>query len=163
MFNDAYRYDSVPAAYFIAAWANQNKISANLTKIQKLLYIAYGANLVIGNERLCNEHPQAWPYGPVFPVARGKLSKVGIGGITMGDRLLDGLRGDTYMGQLIAFVFGGFGGKTSGQLAAWSRGAGSPWERIAKAPTFKWGAEIPDMYIYEYFSKLINISLPNGQ
>jgi uncharacterized phage-associated protein len=32
----------------------------NMTKIQKLTYIAYGTYLTIKDERLTDEHPQAW-------------------------------------------------------------------------------------------------------
>lgn len=156
MFSDTYRYNSVVVAFFIAAWANQNRVSINLTKTQKLLYVAYGANLVISNDRLCNEHPQAWPYGPVFPTTRNKLSKVNIGSITMDNPILEDVKDDCYLNQLISFVFEGFGNKTAGQLTLWSHNEDSPWKLTTEEPCFKWGNEIPDMYIYNYFNNIIN-------
>lgn len=154
MIEDTYRYNSVDVAFYIVAWANEHKVSINLTKTQKLLYIAYGANLVFGNGRLCNEHPQAWPYGPVFPTTRNKLLKTDLFNLTIeGNKLKD----DTYIESLIQFVFAGFGKKTAAYLTAWSHMTNSPWDRTRQLPNFKWGVEIPDAYILEYFSSLIKV------
>ena len=72
---DTYKYKSTIVATYIAALANEKRVSVNMTKIQKLLYIAYGIYLAVKDSRLTNEHPQAWPYGPVFPTTRNKLQK----------------------------------------------------------------------------------------
>lgn len=161
MFNDTYRYNSVVVAFFIVAWANLHKVSINLTKTQKLLYIAYGANLILGNNRLCNEHPQAWPYGPVFPTTRNKLLKAELCHVTMDDPVLTDVKGDTYLESLMQFVFAGFGNKTAGQLTAWSHSPNSPWDETTHLRGFKWGMEIPDAYIYNYFSSLIKVDAPS--
>lgn len=158
MFVDTYRYNSVVVAFYIVAWANQHKVTINLTKTQKLLYVAYGANLIVGKDRLCNEHPQAWPYGPVFPTTRNRLLKTDLAAITMESDVLTGVKCDTYLEQIVKFVFEGFGNKTAGQLTAWSHKPNSPWEETTHMPNFKWGNEIPDAYIYEYFAQIINIS-----
>lgn len=158
MFKDTYRYNSVVVAFYIIAWANQNKVTINLTKTQKLLYVAYGANLILGKDRLCNEHPQAWPYGPVFPTTRKKLLKVNLSEITMDSEILAEVREDDYLKEVVKFVFEGFGNKTAGQLTAWSHRPNSPWEETTHMSNFKWGNEIPDAYIYEYFSQIINVT-----
>lgn len=160
MFNDTYRYNSVAVAFFIVAWANEHRVSINLTKTQKLLYIAYGANLILGNNRLCNEHPQAWPYGPVFPTTRNKLLKTELSHVTMDSPQLAEVKGDTYLESLMQFVFSGFGNKTAGQLTAWSHSPNSPWDETTHLSGFKWGMEIPDAYIYNYFSSLIKVETP---
>lgn len=157
MFADTYRYNSVVVAFYIVAWANQNKVTINLTKTQKLLYVAYGANLIVGKDRLCNEHPQAWPYGYVFPTTRNKLLKANLAAITMDSEILAEVRNDTYLEQVVRFVFEGFGNKTAGQLTAWSHRPNSPWEETTHMPNFKWGNEIPDAYIYDYFAQIINV------
>ena len=64
MISDTYKYDSVTVANYIIAFANQNKFFINMTKLQKLLYIAYGVYLYVKNERLTNEHPQAFQKFP---------------------------------------------------------------------------------------------------
>ena len=155
MFDDTYKYNSVAVAFYIVAWANKNRYTINLTKAQKLLYVAYGANFILGNNRLCNEHPQAWPYGPVFPTTRNKLSNIDLNSINMQNPILSEVKDDSYLDNLIKFVFEGFGNKTAGQLTAWSHSENSPWEQTTKEPYFKWGMEIPDLFIYNYFNNLI--------
>ena len=54
-------------------------IHVDKAKSQKLLYCCYGAVLAETNERLTDEHPKAWPYGPVFPrtftdINKGRLT-----------------------------------------------------------------------------------------
>lgn len=156
-FKDTYKYDSRTIAIYIVAWANEHNVSINLTKTQKLLYIAYGANLVLEKDRLCNEHPQAWPYGPVFPKTRDKLLKLDLSLITMDCKQLESVKDDEYLSELIQFVFSGFGDKTAGQLTAWSHSANSPWDITTRLSRFKWGMSIPDMYIQHYFANIINI------
>lgn len=39
------------------------------TQAQKLLYCCYGIVLAAFDERLTDEHPKAWPGGPIFPRA----------------------------------------------------------------------------------------------
>lgn len=157
MFPDTYTYKSTDVALFIVAWANKHRYGINLTKTQKLLYVAYGAWLVLMGSRLCNEHPQAWPYGPVFPRTRDLLLNTDIDAVTLSDERLAGIAGEERdrLEDLMAFVFDGFGKMTAGQLTVWSHQPGTPWERAQGLPSFKWGAEIPDSYIYEYFSKII--------
>lgn len=156
-FNDTYQYNSVTVAFFIVAWANAHKVSINLTKTQKLLYIAYGANLILHKKRLCNEHPQAWPYGPVFPTTRNKLLKSDLDSISMESPLLSEVKNDANLNDLVQFVFSGFGNRTAGQLVAWSHSPNSPWDETTHLNNFKWGMEIPDAFIYSYFSNLIKV------
>lgn len=150
--NDIYKYNSVDVALYIVAYANKESVSINLTKTQKLLYIAYGAHLALNDDRLCNEHPQAWPYGPVFPTTRNKLLRTDLCGVRMEDSKL---KDDKYLKSLIKFVFMGFGKKTAGYLTTWSHLPNSPWDRTTHCSDFKWGVEIPDEYIRTYFSSLI--------
>lgn len=117
-FKDTYKYDSRTVALYIVAWANEHNVSINLTKTQTLLYIAYGANLVLEKYRLCNKHPQAWLYDPVFPKTRDKLLKLDLSTITMDCKQLESEKDDEYLAELIEFVLVEFGGKTAGQLTA---------------------------------------------
>jgi uncharacterized phage-associated protein len=156
MFKDTYRYSSVEVAFYIVAWANAHKVTINLTKTQKLLYIAYGANLVLSEDRLCDEHAQAWPYGPVFPRTRKRLLNIDVLSVTMEHSELANVKNDAYLADLIEFVFKGFGEYTAGQLVQWSHQPESAWDRATHQPGFKWGDEIPDAYIAEYFSRLIH-------
>lgn len=156
MISDTYKYDSVTVANYIIAFANQNKFFINMTKLQKLLYIAYGVYLYVKNERLTNEHPQAWPYGPVFPTTRNKLIKKDFSGISLSDENLEKIARDSEMESLMKLVFGSYGSKTAAYLTEWSHKPGSPWDRTVKQPSFSWGDRIPDSYIQEYFKTLIS-------
>lgn len=160
MFKDIYRYNSVAVAFYIVAWANAHNVTINLTKTQKLLYIAYGANLILGGDRLCGEHPQAWPYGPVFPTTRRKLLKADLYRVTMDSPEVGDLKDDTYLESLMKFVFKGFGDKTAAQLTVWSHSPNSPWDETTHLFNFKWGMEIPDSFIYDYFSTIIKVDKP---
>jgi uncharacterized phage-associated protein len=153
---DSYKYNSVDVAMYIIARANKEHLGINMTKTQKLLYIAYGACLVIFDFRLTNEHPQAWPYGPVFPTTRNKLLKCEFDSITFeDDKKLKELDEDQELQKLITFVFQGFGEKSAQALTAWSHKDGSPWERTTCLDSFKWGNQIPDEYILDYFKGII--------
>ena len=65
---------SIVMAY-ILMYCQDNNIVANRTKAQKLLYCCYGAILAEFNERLTDEHPKAWMYGPVFPRTFNDINK----------------------------------------------------------------------------------------
>lgn len=152
---DNYKYNSVVVAKYIVARANQEKIAINMTKIQKLLYIAYGSYLAISNQRLTNEHPQAWPFGPVFPTTRNKLLKADLYSINLEDESLKEIKEDADMKDLVTSVFRFFGKYTAAWLTAWSHSEGTPWEKTTTEDNFKWGDTIPDSYIFSYFSNII--------
>jgi uncharacterized phage-associated protein len=152
---DIYEYKSEDVARYIAAYANEHKYVINMTKIQKLLYIAYGVYLAIKDKRLTNEHPQAWPYGPVFPITRNKLSKEELTDISFKDPQLQKMSEDVDFSALIKLVFKVFGSKTAGYLSEWSHMPGSPWDAIVKSEKFKWGDRIDDIFIKEYFVSII--------
>lgn len=65
-------YDSVLVANYLLALANEKGVILNTTKVQKLLYMAYGLLLAEKNRIITDEQPKAWPYGPVFPKTRKK-------------------------------------------------------------------------------------------
>jgi uncharacterized phage-associated protein len=152
---DVYQYKSEVVGRYIAAYANSRKIYINITKIQKLLYIAYGVCLAIKDKRLVNEHPQAWPSGPVFPIAREKLLKEILSDINTDDPALAEIVQDKEANALMELIFGGFGKKTASFLSDWSRESHSPWDKTYRLPYFKWGDEIPDKFIQPYFESIV--------
>lgn len=153
--NENYRYDSVTVACYIVASANERQLGMNMTKLQKLLYIAYGTYLAVKGERLTNEHPQAWPYGPVFPTTRNTLLKKDLSHVDFSNPLLSQIKDDPEMKSLVSLVLNGFGRKNATTLSVWSHQSGSPWDRTVSQKGFTWGARIPDDYISEYFSTII--------
>lgn len=155
MTEDTYKYRSTDLARYIAAYANNQRYNINMTKIQKLLYVTYGIYLAVKTKRLINEHPQAWPYGPVFPTTRNKLLKEDFDCFTLADPRFNLMNEDQELQSLLKIVFDSFGGMTATDLSSWSHQPGSPWDKTRKTIGFKWGKQIPDEYIKEFFSTLI--------
>lgn len=149
-------YNSVAIARYIIAKANSEGIAINMTKVQKLLYAAYGVFLAVKGRRLLDEHPQAWPYGPVFPTTRRNLLKVNFYDISFSSEEFNKLRDDAMLNSLIDSVFRTFGSWTAGQLTAWSHQDGSPWEKTVQKVNFSWGDRIDDILIEDYFKLITN-------
>lgn len=115
----------------------------NMTQTQKLLYIAYGIELARKKMRLTDEHPQAWPFGPVFPRVHSKV-----------DFLTTPPNPNGISGEIVSLlrdVVKAFGRTSATKLSEWSHSKDSPWD---KTPKDKWGRPISDNDIFEYFSKL---------
>lgn len=155
MVMETYKYNSVTMARLIVAYANDNGFSINMTKAQKLLYIAYGLYLAVNKKRLVNEHPQAWPYGPVFPTTRNKLLKVDMYAIRMNDEELAEMAKDEDAMGLLDLVFRSFGNWTASELTGWSHKEGSPWDITVNTENFRWGDTISDDDINYYFSSIL--------
>lgn len=157
-FGETYKYRSEDVARLIAATLNERKILINITKIQKLLYVTYGTWLRVYQTRLLNEHPQAWPYGPVFPTSRNKLTKsdIELVDITKKD-VPEDLLNDTELSHTIDFVIQYFGNMNAARLTSWSHSPGSPWDLTVKKDGFVWGDQISDSLIYDYFFKLVRL------
>ena len=159
--NDTFKYNSVDVAKYIVAYANDNGFIINMTKLQKLLYIAYGVYMAVKGERLTNEHPQAWPFGPVFPTTRNKLLKTDFNEFHLSGEVSDSLGKDAELVSLITLVFNTFGWKNATYLSEWSHQPGSPWDKTRMSRGFKWGDRIPDEYIVEYFKN--SVIVQNGR
>lgn len=155
---DTFQYRSTDIAEYLIAFANARNIGINMTKVQKLLYITYGVYLRIHKERLLNEHPQAWPYGPVFPSTRNKLLKQDI--LSLSEENIENIvdiKADKDLDKIIQFVFDNFGEWNAGQLSEWSHSEESPWDKTRRKKGFNWGDVIPDDLIYEYFCSIITV------
>lgn len=148
---DTYVCNSVDLAKYIASYANAKSVGINMTKLQKLLYITYGVYLAVKEKRLTNEHPQAWPYGPVFPTTRNKLLRYDLEEITGYDdeSITDEVK------SCIDLVFRSYGAYNASFLSAWSHKPDSPWDKTVNQKGFKWGNTIPDELILPYFKNLL--------
>lgn len=159
-FRDIYRYRSTDVAKYIVAEANSRRVGINMTKMQKLLYIVYGTFLCVYEERLVDEYPQAWPYGPVFPSTRKALLDVDMLSLSYTDIETNEhlkIKQDEDLKKVIDFAFTNFGIWNAGQLSEWSHREGSPWADTTKCKGFKWGDVIQDKLIYNYFKDLIMV------
>lgn len=149
---DTYICSSVTLAKYIAAYANTHGFVINMTKLQKLLYITYGVYLAVTGNRLTNEHPQAWPYGPVFPTTRNKLLKKNLEEI----QVFEDVSITDEVKSCVKLVFNSYGIYNATYLSSWSHRPNSPWDMTTRKADFSWGDRIPDEYIMEYFKTLIS-------
>ena len=156
--SQTFKYKSTTVAKYLLFRAFEDRIVINMTKLQKLLYIAYGTYLAITDERLTNESPRAWPYGPVFPTVRNKLLKIDFDDydfLAERDSECKSILADDEMKSLMIMVLHRFGMMSAGQLIEWTHIADSAWDRTQRAPGFKWNDIIPDVYIKDYFKNII--------
>ena len=136
-------YESIVVASYINHLCDKKAIDVNLTKIQKLLYIAYGICLTLHNERLTDEKPKLWPYGPVFPTAINKFKK---------DGYIDknSLDIDEKSKEILEYVVNKYGQYSARILSEWSHEYGSPWQQLVYIGC-SWNTEMPDDLIKGYF------------
>lgn len=150
--NDSKTYDSILAAKYLMAIACSKGQCLNVTKVQKLLYIAYGTTLAQKNDhRLVSESPQAWPFGPVFPRTQKKIDYSLQ--YDLNNDMFSEIRNDIYVNNLFSKIIDEYSGFSAGKLSAWSHLEGSPWHKTTLQDGFKWGTPIPDDYISPYFKK----------
>lgn len=159
-FKDTYKYKSTDIALYIIAKANELQYVINVTKVQKLLYIIYGVYLRVYEERLVDEYPQAWPYGPVFPNTRKMIIDT-LDTETLEysmDKISEDIKNDIALNRVVDFVFKHFGAWNAGQLTEWTHRKNTPWSRITNEDDFCWGDNIPDSFIYDFFLKLVSVN-----
>lgn len=136
--------DSVDVAQKIRYIAQTEfQLLLNMTQTQKLLYIAYGIEMARANMRLTDEHPQAWPFGPVFPRVHSRV-----------DFSTTPPNPGEISGEIVGLlrdVVRAFGRTSATKLSEWSHSKDSPWD---KTPKDKWGRPLSDGDIREYFSRL---------
>jgi uncharacterized phage-associated protein len=142
------QYDSRDVAKALIAIGLKHNMILNITKVQKLLYIIYGHFLAVEGIRICDEHPQAWPYGPVFPKTRKMM---GIDGIAYRIEDLGELAADEMLLDVVENVVKTYAGYPASTLSEWSHEEGSPWDGTVSTKGFKWGNQIPDELIKSYF------------
>lgn len=140
--------DSVDVANAIRVFARKKNIDVNMTKIHKLLYISYGILLARKGVRLTVEHPQAWPFGPVFPRVHKKVS--------LDTPPKEDVKLPEDAENVLCEVLDVFGKFSAGKLSAWSHKADSPWDRTVKENNGKWGCKMNDSYISSYFEKFLS-------
>lgn len=146
---DRYIYRSTDLSLLIAAECNKRRLVVNHTKIQKLLFLVYGAYLSIYGKRLADEHPQCWPYGPVFPKLRQEMLSEDFADIRIGDRRIAKIRTDSRLAQVADFVLARFGAWSMDDIVAWC---------VNSAPckaTPDNGSIISDYLIRDFFNSLI--------
>ena len=151
---DEGKYSSVLVAKYMMAYANDNGIEMNITKLNKLLYILYGTYLAMVGKRLTHEHPHAWPYGPIFLTLREAfINSNGFKDATLSDHELAEIQKDEDLVQCTDDVFRVFGRYNASVLVRWSHNDNAPWSITTNKKGFQWNDIIGDNDIRNYFAK----------
>lgn len=145
--------DSVDFAVYLYCELQDRDIQATQTKLQKLLYICFGYYLAATGERLLNEMPCAWPYGPVFP------------GVYEAQAIYNGnLRARAYQTDfdslkkydgLIDSVIRHFGHWSAQRLTEWTHQSNMAWDKVRSKVGYKsaaWNTPLELEDIAEDFS-----------
>lgn len=147
--------NSVDVAAFIVKEAATNNYYIDLTKLQKILFACYGAYLSVTGERLCDEHPKAWPHGPVFPLVY-KFTKKSVDFIQelleRNEDVEEKIGPDKI--YILRDTIKFFSQFKAGELVNWTHKVGSPWD-IATNHGQNLQVEISDDLISEYFAKIL--------
>ncbi|MBC6425918.1 MAG: DUF4065 domain-containing protein [Ekhidna sp.] len=146
------QYDSVLIAEYLLALAYSKNKVLNITKVQKFLYMAYGFFLSDKNRVLISEQPKVWPYGPVFPKTREKVSYSDI--ISIDDPKFSEIKKDNEVTDFFNHLIDNYSKYSASQLSEWSHSEDSPWDLMTKQKGFNWNAEIDDKLIKDYFSTI---------
>ena len=120
--------DSVDFAIYLNKKIKTKGLTANVTKIQKLLYICYGLYLAVYGEQLLNERPKALDYGPVFPNVLKKQKENGDS--------LDGLKVRNNLKKYDAIIdetLKHFGTWDADKLYRWTHMENTAWDKKIKA------------------------------
>ena len=151
-------YDSRDIAAYIAQQCRDQGIAYNNTKIQKLLYCAYGILLAKSGERICDEYPRAWDYGPVFPKVFKYIYK-GNDIAQYSNRIRDSKLDNDQLLKAVDQTIDTFGQYRATQLSAWTHKKGSPWYRAVNGDNANEAAGlygfIPDDFIRDYFCERV--------
>jgi uncharacterized phage-associated protein len=75
-------YDARTVANVFLGFGRRDNSPISPLKMQKLIYLAHGWNLVMRGERLVENDFEAWPYGPVVPEVYNALRRYGATAIT---------------------------------------------------------------------------------
>ena len=145
-------YDSVILAKFLLALAYSKGKVLNVTKVQKLLYMAYGFFLAEKDRVLISESPKAWPFGPVFPKTRKKVNFSQV--ISIDSEEFSELKNDIEVCEFFNTLIDKYSKYTASQLSEWSHAEGGPWDLTTKQKGFKWNSSIDDDLIKNYFSTI---------
>lgn len=142
-------FDSKDVMAYILTKCEKDNIFVNLTKLEKLLYCCYGAVLAKFGSRLTSEHPEAWPYGPVFPQTFLAFHN---GTIQAGNDNGFSKQCPPDWLVLINQVIKIFGRYRAGQLSEWSHKEGSPWYKASYGGSIL-QTPLDDFDICQYFKE----------
>ena len=152
------KYPSLQVAALVASICSQYGYPYSNTKIQKLLYCCYGCVLAVFGQRLCDEYPRAWQFGPVYPRVFNYINKgKEIASVDVEFSLPEDVR------ELLVDVIKAFAPYSATALSNWTHKPGSPWHRFLFELEGEKNGFIPDDIIAEYFNANVVGEIANGE
>ena len=152
---NSYRYDSITVGRFLWAKAQEQSVDIAITKHQKLLYILYGTFLAFTAQRLTDEHPHAWPYGPVFPnVRKDFIQNEDYKNVQIKDPSFAPLLRDPQLTECTRATLKYFGLWNATELVDFTHQEDSPWTHTTQKNFFEWNDIITDEDILPFFKKI---------
>ena len=139
------KIDSIDVARHLMALLSERDIGYGNIKIQKLLYIIYGAYLALYGEEAFSEEPRYFPYGPMFPRVYRQMDKHKLTPLTV-------IFKKEHLNEVIEEVIEVFGEYTGRALSNWSHKEDSPWFKI-KEQALPYNTPLDKLDIQRYFKK----------
>lgn len=142
------KFSSSSVMAFILYKGKKAGHSISKTQAQKLLYCCYGIVLAAFDERLTDEHPKAWPGGPLFPRTLSAINRHRLttdkAEIFIASCPVDWLK-------LMDKTIDRFWGYSATALETWSQRKGTPWDKADPL------ASLDDREIQKYFQQFVPI------
>ena len=141
--------DSVTIINSISHLATLAGSPVTSSRAQIILYCIYGSYLARNGARLEIEHPQVWKYGPVFPRAykRGSLGDQGI----CHEAYAELLETQPDVATLVSAKTTALLYTPMADLNACHKGQMSPYGKTLRKNPDKWGTQIDDGLIADFF------------
>lgn len=141
------------ANYFVLNYAKYGVITP--MKLLKLTYIAYGWYLAIsdGKEKLIDELPQAWKYGPVFPSLYKAIKQHGTDKIDSAIPYYKEEQIKEEDAEILDMVWDKYGDFNAIQLMEMTHAEGTPWKKVYCEGC---NSTISDIDIYNHYAEKLN-------
>ena len=147
------------ANYFIKKYSDKGNLTP--MKLIKLTYISYGWYLALTDktERLTDELPLAWDFGPVFPSLYESLK--GYGGSVIKEKIPNRVDDDTITADDKKFldkIWNLYGRYDGVYLSALTHMEGTPWKKVYSKGA---NAVISDDDIYKHYKEKLKPEATN--
>lgn len=147
------RHDSLTFAKALVHMAEMEGRGLNMSQIQAILYIAYGVWMTDHEDRLFEEHPQAWQYGPVFPRVYSKMKK---GTTDTQDQYLKLKNDSPERFSFLERCFRRYAWTRASDLSAPHVSSGTPWALTRRSNPDSPTVRIEDDLIREWFQPRVS-------
>lgn len=125
----------------------------NKTQVNKMLFMCYGTYLALLGEKLFEEAPRAWPFGPVFPRVYKTFDRKDMP-IIIPNEERERFNANMPALNICCAVVDKFSHTSAYSLSVWSHREGSPWyQTVYDNSPIVWNKVIPDETIKAYFTE----------